>query len=158
MWQLSDPENSGFLTKQRFGVACRLIGHAQHSAAKEIKVEWIATPSPSLPVFEGFPLPNSTPRQLQSQNTGTFPSSPAPTSNLITPEEKIRYARLFNNSGPAMGLLDGKFLPTPDFDSTVLIPLPAGDKARDIFIKSKLPLETLGQIWYAVVVAALSES
>lgn len=24
----------------------------------------------------------------------------------------------------------------------------AGDKARDIFIKSKLPFETLGQIWY----------
>lgn len=25
----------------------------------------------------------------------------------------------------------------------------AGDKARDIFIKSKLPFETLGQIWCA---------
>lgn len=57
IWQLSDPENAGFLTPQRFGASCRLIGHAQALASttgEDIKVEWLGQresplPSPALP-------------------------------------------------------------------------------------------------------------
>ena len=44
IWQISDPDNSGFLTPERFGAACRLIGHAQaEGASAEVKPDWLAT-------------------------------------------------------------------------------------------------------------------
>lgn len=44
VWQISDPENSGFLTPERFGVACRLIGHAQaEGGVGDVKPEWLTT-------------------------------------------------------------------------------------------------------------------
>lgn len=63
-----------------------------------------------LPRFEGFSLPahlnTVTPAPLAPQQTGTFSNLPQ-SAALITPEEKARYSRLFNSSGPVMGLLDG---------------------------------------------------
>ncbi|KAM0787065.1 hypothetical protein ACM66B_006328 [Microbotryomycetes sp. NB124-2] len=153
VWQLSDPENTGFLTVERFGVALRLIGHLQHtpnlSPATQVNETLISQPGP-FPRFNGYPIPShlgqgvrstgtpavqaapGTPAQIQPQTTGSNNSGTATTNtlagNTVTPEEKARYAKLFTNSGPVNGLLDG-------------------DKARDIFIKSKLPFDTLGQIW-----------
>lgn len=43
IWEATDPENTGFLTPERFGVACRLIGHAQSSPGSEVKSDWIGT-------------------------------------------------------------------------------------------------------------------
>lgn len=44
IWQISDPDNSGFLTPERFGAACRLIGHAQaEGGSAEVKPNWLAT-------------------------------------------------------------------------------------------------------------------
>ncbi|KAK4049706.1 hypothetical protein OIV83_003981 [Microbotryomycetes sp. JL201] len=148
VWQLSDPENTGFLTSERFGVALRLIGHLQNSSnigpTTQVNENLIGKPGP-FPRFNGYPIPShlgqgvsepasasskpnaaptsGTPSQVQPQSTGN-----ALAGNTVTPEEKARYAKLFANSGPVNGLLDG-------------------DKARDIFIKSKLPFDTLGQIW-----------
>lgn len=46
VWQISDPDNSGFLTPQRFAVACRLIAHAQATPRKaigdDIDPEWLS--------------------------------------------------------------------------------------------------------------------
>ncbi|ORY88628.1 hypothetical protein BCR35DRAFT_350864 [Leucosporidium creatinivorum] len=141
IWQLSDPENSGFLTPERFAVAFRLIGHAQsHGGQGDVKSDWIGTPGP-FPRFQGFAIPEHL--GAGAAPTASASASPAPAAQSaplqaqgtgsaagvsITTEEKARYAKLFANSGPVAGLLDG-------------------DKARDIFIKSKLPFETLGQIW-----------
>ncbi|GAA5932813.1 hypothetical protein JCM1841_005437 [Sporobolomyces salmonicolor] len=148
IWQIADPDNSGFLSPERFGVACRLIGHAQDRAktgAPRVEASWVGQPGP-LPTFKGSPIPAHLlpPSSHQQQPpTPTSPSavSPPPASriapqttgvdlNTVKPDDKAKYARLFAsaNGGNVAGLLDG-------------------DKARDIFIKSNLPYETLGQIW-----------
>lgn len=46
----------------------------------------------------------------------------------ITDADRARYQKMFANSGAVNGILDG-------------------DKAKEIFMKSNLPLEKLGQIW-----------
>ncbi|GAA6005444.1 hypothetical protein JCM11491_003644 [Sporobolomyces phaffii] len=156
IWQISDPENNGFLTPERFGVACRLIGHAQEekktNGVPEVKQEWVSRSGP-FPSFKGYPIPSHlTPSSSASAPTAA-PSPPAslgnsqraappapasrltaqttgPDINQIKQDDKTKYARLFAgaNGGSLTGLLEG-------------------EKARDIFIKSNLPYETLGQIW-----------
>ncbi|SCZ96092.1 BZ3500_MvSof-1268-A1-R1_Chr8-1g09998 [Microbotryum saponariae] len=144
IWQLADPENSGFLSPDRFAIACRLIGHAQAIGADaQIDDSWVATPGP-FPKFNGFPIPpnlskpaapaTSAPPTPSRPSTSALSPLQAPNKaggpgTSVTNDEKLRYATLFSNSGPVAGLLDG-------------------EKARDIFIKSKLPFETLGQIWH----------
>ncbi|GAA5851912.1 hypothetical protein JCM8547_000097 [Rhodosporidiobolus lusitaniae] len=144
VWQLADPENSGFLTPERFGVACRLIGWAQKEGGRGgVKEEWVGQAGPlptfshlQLPAHLSFPAPSSS-------SIASPPTSPAPTLRpqqtgqpakadltSISAEDKQKYARVFAgaNEGKVTGLVDG-------------------DKARDIFIKSNLDFSVLGQIW-----------
>ncbi|MBW0478681.1 hypothetical protein O181_018396 [Austropuccinia psidii MF-1] len=131
IWQLADQDNAGFLTRQQFDIALRLIGKAQRSLP--INEAAISTPGP-LCRLEGFNIPGlstpTSPPLNRSLNTSLAPSdtlAPDPLST-ITKEDKAKYTRMFINAGPQDGLLDG-------------------DKARDIFIRSKLPFEKLAQIW-----------
>ncbi|CAK7270930.1 hypothetical protein SEPCBS57363_004353 [Sporothrix epigloea] len=145
IWQIADKENRGFLTPAGFGVALRLIGHAQ--MGKE--------PSPStalqkgpLPRFEGIVTAAGTlPSQssltanvtgpLSAQGTGTSASQMAPQgtggSTLarvppLTPDRAAQYARIFQ-------------------DQTKGEPTMSGDSARRIFEKSGLGIHILGRIW-----------
>lgn len=79
-----------------------------------------------LPHFEGItpaktdsPLSGSTP--VVSHSTGSDPT--------ISENDRTKYANMFMAVGPVGGLLDG-------------------DKAREVFLKSKLPVDKLSQIWY----------
>jgi epidermal growth factor receptor substrate 15 len=58
---------------------------------------------------------------MSAQNTGS--SLP-----LLTPADRTKFTRIFVGCGPQNGLV-------------------SGDKARDVFVKSKLDYEKLGQIW-----------
>lgn len=94
----------------------------------------IATPGP-LCQLEGFTIPGIAGAHSPQSSTGIISGSTSPstikTSDLlfvIAEQDKTKYARMFMNAGPQDGLLDG-------------------EKARDIFIKSNLPFEKLGQIW-----------
>lgn len=49
-------------------------------------------------------------------------------TDTILPEDRARFARIFAMSGPRNGLL-------------------SGEQAKEIFLKSKLPYDTLGNIW-----------
>jgi len=86
--------------------------------------------------------PQQAPLAIQTTGNGV--------NTLVSQQERDRYSRLFTGSGPANGLLDGasppRRIPLRVADPACWTVL-AGDKARDIFIKSKLPFETLGQIW-----------
>ncbi|BGP35941.1 hypothetical protein JCM10296v2_007793 [Rhodotorula toruloides] len=150
VWQIADPDNSGFLSPERFGVACRLIGHAQERnrrGAPEVKSEDVGKAGP-LPTFKGYTLPahlSHPPPSSTSSGALSPPTSPSPApaparqsslppsnSNLttISPTDKANYTRIFSaaNGGSVGGLLDG-------------------DKAREIWVKSGLPYDVLGQIW-----------
>ncbi|BGP28119.1 hypothetical protein JCM10295v2_007106 [Rhodotorula toruloides] len=153
VWQIADPDNSGFLSPERFGVACRLIGHAQERnrrGAPEVKSEDVGKPGP-LPTFKGYALPphlsHPPPSSTSSSSALSPPTSPSPApgptrqSSLpppstpsqlttISPTDKANYTRVFSaaNGGQVSGLLEG-------------------DKAREIWVKSGLPYDVLGQIW-----------
>lgn len=58
---------------------------------------------------------------MSAQNTGTA-------LPLLTPADRTKFTRIFVGCGPQNGLV-------------------SGDKARDVFVKSKLDYEKLGQIW-----------
>lgn len=60
VWQIADPDNNGFLSPDRFGVACRLIGHAQQhkrTGAPQVKPEWVSKrePHPTSPCTGSVP-------------------------------------------------------------------------------------------------------
>ncbi|KAM0426990.1 hypothetical protein ACHAPT_007888 [Fusarium lateritium] len=138
IWQIADKENRGFLTPAGFGIALRLIGHAQ--AGREPTPE-IALQQAPLPRFDGFvpqsapaagippppPVPVSSPpppAALQAQSTGGPIRIPP-----LTPEKVAQYTGLFERQS----LQPGGQLP--------------GDQAKSIFEKSMLPNEVLGRIW-----------
>lgn len=123
IWSIADSSNNGFLTAPTFSVALRLIGHAQRGETPD---EALISKPGSPPVLEGIQLPNLPPggTPLSPQRTG---SAQTPAID-IKPDDRARYTRIFASAGPAGGLLDG-------------------EKAKDIFVKSKLPFEKLGAIW-----------
>ncbi|MCO5562921.1 hypothetical protein L7F22_016557 [Adiantum nelumboides] len=137
IWTFADKDNNGFLTPADFSTALRLIGHAQ--SGKVVTEDLIQQPGP-LPTFKGVTLPPhlagasiSTPSRssstiIQPQATGgAFGSQPG-NATEIRPEDRARYTRIFAGAGPQHGLLDG-------------------EKAKEIFVKSKLPFDKLGAIW-----------
>ncbi|PWN37671.1 uncharacterized protein FA14DRAFT_159612 [Meira miltonrushii] len=136
IWTFADKDNNGFLTPADFSTALRLIGHAQ--SGKVVTEDLIQQPGP-LPTFKGITLPPhlaapgiSTPNRssstIQPQATGgAFGSQPG-SATEIRPDDRARYTRIFAGAGPQHGLLDG-------------------EKAKEIFVKSKLPFDKLGAIW-----------
>ncbi|CAE6413784.1 unnamed protein product [Rhizoctonia solani] len=127
VWQLSDTDNNGFLTEAGLGIALRLIGWAQ--AGENPKKELIARVGP-LPTIKGIPIPGVSSNPGSPMPRSPPPSLPArPVMPPLTPEDRQKFLRMFIQSGPANGLL-------------------SGDKARDLFVKSKLPTEKLSQIWH----------
>lgn len=130
VWQIADQENRGFLTPAGFGVALRLIGHAQ--AGREPTPQIALQPGP-IPRFDGFtpappplaPAPTGSPQPISAQGTGNAPIRIPP----LTPEKVALYAGVFEQQPLQNGILLG------------------GEQARQIFEKSGLPTETLGRIW-----------
>ncbi|KAF8977281.1 hypothetical protein BGZ46_007505, partial [Entomortierella lignicola] len=123
IWVLADADNKGVLGQQGFSIAVKLIAHAQNG--KTPSASLIDTDAP-LPHFEGItPAKISSPvathlSPLSAQNTGSEPT--------LTADDKNKYGGMFVACGPVGGLLEG-------------------DKAREVFLKSKLPVDKLSQIW-----------
>ncbi|KAJ1307259.1 hypothetical protein OPQ81_001372 [Rhizoctonia solani] len=127
IWQLSDTDNNGFLTEAGLGIAIRLIGWAQ--AGESPKKELISRVGP-LPTIKGIPIPGVSSNPGSPMPRSPPPSLPArPVMPPLTPEDRQKFLRMFFQSGPSNGLL-------------------SGDKARDLFVKSKLPTEKLSHIWH----------
>ncbi|PWN27958.1 hypothetical protein BDZ90DRAFT_226762 [Jaminaea rosea] len=124
IWTIADSANNGFLTAPTFSVALRLIGHAQRGETPDEAM--IQRPGPP-PVLEGIQLPNlpAGASPMSPQRTGSLPPQPA---IQIRPEDRSRYTRIFASAGPSGGMLDG-------------------EKAKEIFVKSRLPFDKLGAIW-----------
>ncbi|KAG1749118.1 uncharacterized protein EDB91DRAFT_1112566 [Suillus paluster] len=120
IWSIADDDNNGFLTKKGVSIAVRLMGHAQkgHKVDKSL----VNKPGP-LANIEGVQTP------LIPQGTGaSIPKSPPPGLPPLTPQDKAKFTRIFQGCGPVKGLLNG-------------------EKARDVFVKSKLSVDKLSQIW-----------
>lgn len=129
IWAISDSDNVGFLSPSSFGTALRLISHAQQG--HPVSPALASTPTIP-PVLDGisYPQPQAPPSRSASVLAASPSASQAPLSptDTISAADRSRFARIFAQAGPIGGLLDG-------------------GKAKDVFLKSKLPIETLGQIW-----------
>nr|XP_019048721.1 hypothetical protein I302_02495 [Kwoniella bestiolae CBS 10118]OCF27651.1 hypothetical protein I302_02495 [Kwoniella bestiolae CBS 10118] len=131
VWALADPENNGFLTKEGWYKAARAIGWLQKGGVSAVDDSLVNKSGP-LPTFDKGPPPPAIQSQLTGQralpplsahNTGSGPGLPT-----LTPADRAKFTRLFANAGPSNGLV-------------------SGDKARDMFLKSGLSYDKLGQIW-----------
>lgn len=122
IWQIADRENRGFLEATGFGVALRLIGHAQ--ASREPSADLALQQGP-LPKFDGITIgPPPAPAPLQQQTSGAGPIR----IPSLTPEKVSQYAAIFESQTLQNGILPG-------------------GPAKTIFEKSQLPNEVLGRIW-----------
>lgn len=143
IWQLADADNNGFLDQLGFSLALRLIGYAQNG--KIPNLDLASNPGP-LPVFDSKSRPD--PASSGTSTGGVFGNNTGDSSTnnggsnhnqqllpqmsgvrvpSLSPTDRSRFASLFQKSAPA-GYLDG-------------------EQARTIFMKARLPNETLGQIW-----------
>ncbi|CAH2355058.1 EH domain-containing and endocytosis protein 1 [[Candida] railenensis] len=149
IWQIADSNNLGFLTQFGFCLAMRLIGQAQ--TGKYPTLALAEKPGP-LPKFNNFSFasPTATPTQLNPQpsnnssfmqtqpsaiipqNTATFNSSPQDSITNVTLADYQKFGQLFVKT---VGSTQGEL---------------GGAKAKDIFLKARLPTNTLGQIWNLV--------
>ncbi|KZT44182.1 hypothetical protein SISSUDRAFT_340601 [Sistotremastrum suecicum HHB10207 ss-3] len=120
VWALADSENNGFLTRKTAAIAVRLIGWAQKG--ETVSEALINKPGP-LAHIEGVSRPVTSSPAPKSPTISSSASLPP-----LTPQDRDKFQRIFTGCGPVDGLL-------------------SGEKARDVFVKSKLPYEKLSQIW-----------
>ncbi|KAF8184982.1 hypothetical protein K438DRAFT_1766106 [Mycena galopus ATCC 62051] len=123
IWQIADEANNGWLSQKGVAIAVRLMGHAQKG--EKVTAALLSKPGP-LPTITGI-----TP--VVAHGTGASSASraksPQPGLPQFTPQDRAKFQNMFLKSGPGPdGLL-------------------SGEKAQEVFVKSKLPNETLGLIW-----------
>ncbi|KAG0231124.1 hypothetical protein BGW41_002318 [Actinomortierella wolfii] len=123
IWVLADADNKGVLNQQGFSIALKLIAHAQTGKTPSAALINVDAP---LPRFEGLTGPSDSPSIAAASGSASVAAGAV--HPPITPEDKTRYGNMFLACGPVGGLLDGQ-------------------KAREVFLKSNLPVEKLGQIW-----------
>ncbi|KAG8901328.1 hypothetical protein FRB99_005389 [Tulasnella sp. 403] len=131
VWAIADSENNGFLTRKGAATLVRLIGWAQKG--ESVNEDLLNRVGP-LPTIDGVQFPKSPLPPTSPKISG----SPRPLPPLSA-EDRAKFTRLFVGCAPTNGLL-------------------TGEKARDVFLKSNLPLEKLGQIWYGPSLANLADT
>jgi epidermal growth factor receptor substrate 15 len=119
IWDLADQENKGWLAKKNVAIAVRLIAWAQKGEkvstdllAKRVfsnparfppDVDHHLSAGP-LPTIEGLTT-------LAQQHTGmSLPRSPPPSQPALpplTPQDKLKFQRMFASYNPVKGLLSG---------------------------------------------------
>lgn len=118
IWQIADREQKGFLSHKTFSIAMKLIAAAQHSGL--INQAQLGTPSAIMPVLEGIDTgPLMEKISAPSAISATFECSI---------QDRERYTVFFESCQPSNNLI-------------------AANNAKQVFLKSALPLEILNQIW-----------
>ncbi|KZV94049.1 hypothetical protein EXIGLDRAFT_835255 [Exidia glandulosa HHB12029] len=129
IWAIADSENNGWLSRKGVAVALRLIAWAQKGETPTVAL--LAKPGPVAQiegVSSSLPKPPASPGPKSPQPTGAAAAASSSLHPPLLPQDRAKFLKLFNSSGPVNGILPG-------------------EKAREIFLKSKLPYERLAQIW-----------
>ncbi|XP_041861785.1 epidermal growth factor receptor substrate 15-like 1 isoform X3 [Melanotaenia boesemani] len=119
IWDLADPDGKGYLDKQGFYVALRLVACAQSGQEVSLSSLNLTVPPPKFV-------------SVKSKDT----SSPSLSNTCVSaeshwavrPEEKNKFDGIFESLAPVNGLL-------------------SGEKVKPVLINSKLPLDVLGKVW-----------
>ncbi|KAL1448849.1 hypothetical protein WDU94_000103 [Cyamophila willieti] len=134
IWDLSDPNATGFLTKPGLFTALKLVALAQNNVDVSMSNIDRDVPPPMMGDATVFPanIPTApSPLPLASAPTPTplISSIPVvPVDWSMTPMERLKYETLFESLQPVNG-----FIP--------------GNKVKGVLMDSKLPTDTLGKIW-----------
>ena len=120
IWALVDINNKGFLNESEFFAALRSIAILQSSPATPINSELYQVTPNRLPQLNIVPTASTTTTTTTIVNPVDLP---VPSNNDIA-----QFGQLFDRSSNGQSVLPG-------------------DKAKDIFLKAKLPNQTLGEIW-----------
>ncbi|KAJ1982992.1 hypothetical protein H4R34_001534 [Dimargaris verticillata] len=126
IWELADTQHNGRLDPTAFSIAMKLIALAQNGEQATLA----NLPKPTgLPTFSGIAMDSSGATETSpARSASPMPALGVTSGEVLSDKERAKYTRLFHNCQPRDGLLDG-------------------DKARQVFMKSKLPVETLGRVW-----------
>ncbi|KAI0721501.1 hypothetical protein C8T65DRAFT_199240 [Cerioporus squamosus] len=120
IWDIASVDSrDGLLDRQGVGVALRLIGHAQFGS---VVAEELVTSAGPLAVLDNIsPVPSE---------PVAGPSSGVPLDALqpLTSHDRAKFRKIFKGSGVQNGILGGQ-------------------EAREVFMKSRLPWNTLSEIW-----------
>lgn len=158
VWEIASVDSKdGLLDRQGVGVALRLIGHAQRGETvmealvnrRENRVQLLNVAQSANSAFAAAgPIASiDSPSSPLGNEAVAGPSSgvPSPLPPLTT-HDKAKFRKIFKGAGADNGYLGG------EQDSVMLSPGAeqlVGQQAREVFMKSKLPWNTLSQIWCA---------
>ncbi|EIW60634.1 EF-hand [Trametes versicolor FP-101664 SS1] len=120
VWEIASVDSKdGLLDRQGVGVALRLIGHAQRG--ETVMEALVNRPGPIASIDSpSSPLGNEAVAGPSSGVPSTLPP--------LTSHDKAKFRKIFKGAGADNGYLGGQ-------------------QAREVFMKSKLPWNTLSQIW-----------
>ncbi|CAO3627332.1 unnamed protein product [Cunninghamella blakesleeana] len=119
IWETADRDNVGYLTPETFSIALKLIACAQHG--NEVSDPIISTVV-SLPQFKGIQ------NEINIVSPNATGNSSVSSASNITQTEREKYQSIFRAHQPVNDTLDAS-------------------TAKNIFLKSKLSNDVLGQIW-----------
>ncbi|KAL6458984.1 hypothetical protein MHYP_G00324560 [Metynnis hypsauchen] len=92
IWDLADSERKGFLNKQQFFVALRLVACAQNGLEVALKSLSVAVPPP----------------KFQDTSSPLLPGAvPVDSPWVVKPEEKLKFDAIFDSLSPVGGMLTG---------------------------------------------------
>ncbi|CAI4246539.1 CFA_G0001460.mRNA.1.CDS.1 [Saccharomyces cerevisiae] len=122
VWATVDIDNKGFLNLNEFSAALRMIAQLQNAPNQPISAALYESTPTQLASFSI----NQNPAPMQSGSaTGNTNNADIP---ALSSNDIAKFSQLFDRTAKGA--------------QTV-----AGDKAKDIFLKARLPNQTLGEIW-----------
>ncbi|CAI4906669.1 CGH_3_HP_G0015340.mRNA.1.CDS.1 [Saccharomyces cerevisiae] len=122
VWATVDIDNKGFLNLNEFSAALRMIAQLQNAPNQPISAALYESTPTQLASFSI----NQNPAPMQSGSaTGNTNNTDIP---ALSSNDIAKFSQLFDRAAKGA--------------QTV-----AGDKAKDIFLKARLPNQTLGEIW-----------
>ena len=160
IWAIGDPENNGFLTRAGCAKVIRLIGWAQHGETNigdHLLEQGTREPSISTQELPGLPAACSrTPRRARricSIHGSVFTCTKATSSDSHNCRSATPHASRpsevpcsLQRPGPCCRLPQWSVYYLSSYSRYLSGAL--GERARGLFIRSKLPVERLNVIWY----------
>ncbi|EJS44634.1 ede1p [Saccharomyces arboricola H-6] len=122
VWAMVDIDNKGFLNLNEFSAALRMIAQLQQVPNQTISTALYENAPAQLAAFstDQSQTPIQSPGAVTNANATDIPS--------LSANDIAKFSQLFDRTAKGA--------------QTV-----AGDKAKDIFLKARLPNQTLGEIW-----------
>lgn len=159
IWNLSDSENAGYLNQFAFCVAMRLIAHAQKGDPITVTSANLAAP---IAKFRTIQVNNTGSGILNNHLSAPLQSSQQHGNGVPPPQPRITSSNSVQSFASHSSTASNPSLVVPVlssiqaanfgamFDKTAVNGILPGAQAKNIFLKARLPIPILEQIWNLV--------